>query len=215
MLLEKQLMEKNMNKKLFYIFRGVLKIINIIKDKYYTSLFKFSMFFQNVESGKNIQVKYKNPSLWHQYGGVGHITIGSNVTFISYGDHSYNCRCKIMVEKDANLTVGNNTGFNGILIYCQESITIGNNVNVGGGTRIFDTDHHPIDWQERRLNKRDKIKHAPIVIEDDVFIGAGCYIMKGVTIGEKSIIAAGSVVTKSIPKMEVWGGNPARFIKKL
>ena len=50
-------MEKNMNKKLFYIFRGVLKIINIIKDKYYTSLFKFSMFFQNVESGKNIQVK--------------------------------------------------------------------------------------------------------------------------------------------------------------
>lgn len=215
MLLEKQLMEKNMNKKLFYIFRGVLKIINIIKDKYYTSLFKLSMFFQNVEFGKNIQVKYKNPSLWHQYGGVGHITIGSNVTFISYGDHSYNCRCKIMVEKDATLTIGNNTGFNGILIYCQESITVGDNVNVGGGTRIFDTDHHPIDWQYRRLNKRDKIKHAPIVIEDDVFIGAGCYIMKGVTIGEKSIVAAGSVVTKSIPKMEVWGGNPARFIKKL
>lgn len=215
MLLEKQLMEKNMNKKLFYIFRGVLKIINIIKDKYYTSLFKLSMFFQNVEFGKNIQVKYKNPSLWHQYGGVGHITIGSNVTFISYGDHSYNCRCKIMVEKDATLTIGNNTGFNGILIYCQESITVGDNVNVGGGTRIFDTDHHPIDWQYRRLNKRDKIKHAPIVIEDDVFIGAGCYIMKGVTIGEKSIVAAGSVITKSIPKMEVWGGNPARFIKKL
>lgn len=43
------------------------------------------MFFQNVVSGKNIQVYYKNPSLWHQYGGAGHITIGSNVTFISYG----------------------------------------------------------------------------------------------------------------------------------
>lgn len=173
------------------------------------------MFFQNVLFGKNIKVKYKNPSLWHQYGGTGHITIGNNVTFISYGDHSYNCRCKIMVEKDANLTIGNNTGFNGVLICCQESITVGDNVNVGGGTRIFDTDHHPIDWQERRLNKRDKIKHAPIVIEDDVFIGAGCYIMKGVTIGEKSIVAAGSVVTKSIPKMEIWGGQSCSFYQEI
>ncbi|KAB6168334.1 acyltransferase, partial [Bacteroides xylanisolvens] len=65
------------------------------------------------------------------------------------------------------------------------------------------------DWS--KLN----IDHAPIVIEDDVFIGAHCIISKGVTIGARSIVAAGSVVVKSIPPDEVWGGNPARFIKKL
>jgi acetyltransferase-like isoleucine patch superfamily enzyme len=48
-----------------------------------------------------------------------------------------------------------------------------------------------------------------------VFIGARCIILKGVTIGEKSIVAAGSVVTKNIPEGEVWGGNPAKFIKKI
>lgn len=65
------------------------------------------------------------------------------------------------------------------------------------------------DWS--KLN----IDHAPIVIEDDVFIGAHCIISKGVTIGARSIVAAGSVVVKSIPPDEVWGGNPARFIKKV
>lgn len=58
-------------------------------------------------------------------------------------------------------------------------------------------------------------KTAPIVIGDYVFIGARCMILKGVTIGDRSIVAAGSVVTKSIPADELWGGVPAKFIKKL
>ena len=57
-------------------------------------------------------------------------------------------------------------------------------------------------------------KTSPIVIEDDVFIGANSIICKGVHIGARSIIAAGSVVVKDIPRDEVWGGNPARFIRK-
>lgn len=85
-----------------------------------------------------------------------------------------------------------------------------------GGTRIFDTDHHPIDWRERRMPGNGlKAKHSPILIEDDVFIGTGCCIMKGVTIGARSIVAAGSVISKSIPPNEVWGGNPAKFIKRI
>lgn len=55
----------------------------------------------------------------------------------------------------------------------------------------------------------------PIVIEDDVFIGANCLILKGVTIGARSIVAAGSVVTRSVPADCIVGGNPARIIKRL
>ena len=53
----------------------------------------------------------------------------------------------------------------------------------------------------------------PVVIKDGVFIGAGCTILKGVTVGEKAIVAAGSVVTRDIPDGEIWGGNPVRYLK--
>lgn len=56
---------------------------------------------------------------------------------------------------------------------------------------------------------------APVIIEDNAFIGARSIILKGVTIGANSIIGAGSVVTKSIPANEIWAGNPAKFIRKI
>ena len=54
-----------------------------------------------------------------------------------------------------------------------------------------------------------------LIVEDDVFIGANCTILKNVRIGEGSIIAAGSIVTKEVPSGEIWGGVPARYLKKL
>ena len=56
---------------------------------------------------------------------------------------------------------------------------------------------------------------APICIGEDVFIGANSTILKGVTIGDRSIVASGSVVTKSIPSDQLWGGNPAKKIRDL
>lgn len=201
---------------LYTITKIVTKICSSITNSWVTILLRYNLWINGVEVGNCIKAINTTPLFWKQKGGNGVVKIGYNVTFISYGDQSYNSRCKIMVENNANLIIGHDTGFNGVLIYCQDGITIGNYVKVGGGARIFDTDHHPIDWQERRkLGNGQKSNRAPIVIEDDVFIGAGCYIMKGVTIGARSIIAAGSVVVKSIPSDEIWGGNPARFIKKL
>lgn len=55
----------------------------------------------------------------------------------------------------------------------------------------------------------------PVVIKNGVFIGANSIILKGVTIGEKAIVGAGSVVTRSIPDGEIWAGNPAKFIRKI
>lgn len=199
---------------LCYTYKGFCRIFHNFMCKFYSVLFHFILWINNVSIGSNLKVKYAIPSFWRQYGGDSKVVIGNNATFISYGDQSYNCKCKIMIEKDAKLSIGHHSGFNGVLIYCQESITIGNYVKVGGGTRIFDTDHHSLDWEERRSMDK-KVKHSPIVIEDDVFIGTNCIIGKGVTIGARSIIAAGSVVVKSIPEDCIAGGNPCKVIKNI
>ena len=86
-------------------------------------------------------------------------------------------------------------------------------MKIGGGVLIIDTDCHSIDWKVRR-DSDNQICSAPITIEDDVWIGAQCIILKGVTIGARSIIGAGSVVTKDIPADCVAAGNPCRIIKK-
>jgi acetyltransferase-like isoleucine patch superfamily enzyme len=101
-----------------------------------------------------------------------------------------------------------------VSIYCAESITIGNYVNCGGNVSIWDTDFHPLEKEARRHHELNSIKKAPIVIEDDVFIGANSIILKGVHIGAAAIIGAGSVVTKNIPAGETWAGNPAKFIRR-
>lgn len=105
---------------------------------------------------------------------------------------------------------------NGVMIYCSKKVVIDNHVKIGGGTRISDSNHHSLDYKIRRTSKDSKqAKSSPIIIGDDVFIGANYYIGKGVTIGARSIVTAGSVVVKSVPADEIWGGNPAIFIKKI
>ena len=94
------------------------------------------------------------------------------------------------------------------------NVTIGNNVLIGSGCLITDTDAHPIDWRERRLSNNTKAV-APVVIGDDVFIGARSIILKGVHIGNRSVIGAGSVVTKDIPADSIAAGNPAVIVKYL
>ena len=144
------------------------------------------------------------------------ITGGYNINALSPSERSY-----ILVRKNTELIIGNNCGFSSICISVHDSIRIGNNVIIGANTRLNDSNDHCINYLERRMERECKdwsklnIDHAPIVIEDDVFIGAHCIISKGITIGARSIVAAGSVVVKSIPSDEVWGGNPAKFIKKL
>lgn len=125
-------------------------------------------------------------------------------------------RCTLFVDRNAELIIGDHVGISQTALICKTSITIGNHVKIGGGVCIYDTDFHSLN-PEIRKSKRD-IDHCakrPVTIEDNVFIGAHSIILKGVTIGENSIIGAGSVVTKSVPPNQIWGGNPAKFIKKL
>ena len=113
------------------------------------------------------------------------------------------------------IVIGENTGISNSVIVAYRSVIIGKNVLIGGSCKIYDTDFHSLDSHQRIKYPLDDISSKEIVIEDGVFLGAHCIVLKGVTIGQNSIIGAGSVVTKSIPAGEIWAGNPARFIRKL
>lgn len=117
-------------------------------------------------------------------------------------------------QPNAILQIGDDFGMTGGSIIAAEKIIIGNRVKVGANTTIIDTDFHPLDAVER-FTSPDVGKTAPISLEDDVFIGMNCLILKGVTVGKGSVIGAGSVVTKNIPAGVIAAGNPARVIKEL
>lgn len=112
----------------------------------------------------------------------------------------------------AKIVIGNNVGVSGATISGSD-IVIGDNVLIGSGVLITDTDAHPIDPEKRQNNKISDIMSAPVRIGNDVFIGARSIILKGVTIGEASVVAAGAVVTKEVPPRCIVAGNPAKIVK--
>jgi acetyltransferase-like isoleucine patch superfamily enzyme len=122
----------------------------------------------------------------------------------------------LCVNPNAIINIGNNVGISNSLIYSINSITIEDDVLIGGGCQILDNDFHSLDYKIRITDfDQQNVRSEPIIIRKGAFIGTGSIVLKGVDIGEQSIIAAGSVVTKNIPPFEIWGGNPARFLKKV
>lgn len=126
-----------------------------------------------------------------------------------------NQKCILSVNNKGVLKIGTNVGMSATAIACMHKITIGNNVNFGGGSCIYDSDYHPLNAETRLKRDNFFTQHAPVSIKNNVFVGANCTILKGVSIGENSIIGACSVVTKDVPANEIWAGNPAKFLKKI
>lgn len=124
-------------------------------------------------------------------------------------------QCVIHTFPNAVISIGANCGISNSAIISAEKIVIGDNVKIGGDVKIYDTDYHSIDFIDRRDASTDIPNTAAVEIKDDVFIGTGSIILKSVTIGERSIIGAGSVVTKDIPADQLWAGSPCKFIKCL
>ncbi|WP_316796885.1 acyltransferase [Pedobacter agri] len=150
---------------------------------------------------------------------IGNIHIGrkfsvnSGVNFNPIGGDTI---CNLITQtKEAVISIGNNVGISNSTIYAWAEIIISDNVIIGGGTRIWDSDFHSTNSITRMSAFDNDISSKPIHIKEYVFIGGGSIILKGVTIGENSIIAAGSVVTKNIPANCIAGGNPCVVIKSL
>jgi len=150
----------------------------------------------------------------------GELTIGEGFQ-LQNGPH-YNMigrqqKCYLVVGKGATLTIGDYVGLSGTAIVCHENISIGDHTLIGMNCVIYDTDFHDLNYRKRAMIPEDYsgVAKRPVSIGSFVFIGGHSTILKGVTIGDRAIIGAGSVVTKNIPAGEIWGGNPARFIGKV
>lgn len=181
----------------------IYKIWNVIKFR-----------LMGVQFGRNFCVYDKVDVL-----GFGEIVIGDDFIFTSGGSINPICRnitgSIYTMTPDAKIEIGDRVGISSACLWAKERIVIGNDVNIGGDCLIIDNDAHPHDFQLRRRAYEKENGHkaflntilsAPIVIEDDVWIGARCQILKGVHIGARSIIAAGSIVTKDIPADVIAGG---------
>lgn len=125
------------------------------------------------------------------------------------------CGKWVNIDKGATfgdkIKLGNGTGI-GANCCIPNGVTIGENGMMGIDVLMF-TNEHRYDDLTIPMGRQGRTEIEPIVIGNDVWIGSRSLIMKGVHIGDGAIIAAGSVVTKDVPAYEIWGGNPAHFLK--
>jgi acetyltransferase-like isoleucine patch superfamily enzyme len=139
------------------------------------------------------------------------ITIGASCKFNSAPIANYlgvNRPCILSTLKEgADITIGYGCGFSGTFIACARHIELGENVRCGANTLIMDTDWHTDDARTS--------PDAPVIIGNNVWLGVNVTVLKGVNIGENTIVGAGSIVMRSLPANAVAMGVPARIVRKI
>lgn len=189
-----------------------IKFIRIIKSNIESNI----NFLINLYS---LKISHVNYSFIHINGvlrirNAGKISISENATINSgqkYNPIGGDSIAQIICMNNAEIIIGKNFRMSNSTLVSHQKIIIHDNVFIGGGVKIWDTDFHSMNILDR-MNEDKNINTAQITIHNNVFIGANTIILKGVSIGKNSIIGAGSVVTKSIPENSVYAGNPAKKI---
>jgi acetyltransferase-like isoleucine patch superfamily enzyme len=197
-----------------FLFKGSRKLFSLLRDSLYTPVVRIIFFLNGAKIGSGFR-SFGIPRVLVTRRGL--FTAGKKFRINSGNKHNVIGRQqKCIFWVDGNLSIGHNVGISASAIICTTQIEIGDNVNIGGNTVIYDTDFHSLDPKDRAGSlDREKTKKAPVTIKNNAFIGAHTTILKGTTIGENSVIGACSVVTGTVPANEVWAGNPARIIRKL
>ena len=183
-------------------------IKDVMNRVYNRLLFKY----KRVQCGKGLQINGRVIIR-----GTGKIILGDNIKINSglwYNPIGGDNKTIFFTKETGLIKVGNNVKMSNSAIVSADCIEIEDCVMLGGGCKIYDTDFHSLEFRERMSEKDAGETKSRVKIKKGAFLGAHVIVLKGVTIGEKSIIGAGSVVTKNIPDNEIWAGNPARFIKK-
>lgn len=190
--------------------KKTLKSVMGLPNTFYN---KVVFAYRHVKHGNNLKI---NGRIFCVSNSKDGIILGDNVSINSSRSSNPiggDAKTILFAKGNGKIRIGNDCGISNATIFATDYITIGNHVKLGGGTKIYDTDFHWLDL-EKRLNEDGGVS-KPVTIEDGAFVGAHSIILKGVTIGKASIIGAGSVVTKSVPAGEIWGGNPAKFIRSI
>jgi acetyltransferase-like isoleucine patch superfamily enzyme len=145
---------------------------------------------------------------------------------LRFGNHvSLYAGCSFALGANGSAVVGDFTLLNGALVMAEERIEIGSHCLISWNVGIADSDFHPLEPAQRLIDahalapfykdrpSRPKLETRPVKIADNVWIGMNAIILKGVTIGENSVVAAGAVVVKSVPANTIVAGNPAVAVK--
>lgn len=192
---------------------------NVKQDRYIESDWWTHPIPPNVQFGEGFYCETAQVFRFLRSKDPGAIIIGNHVSIYA--------GCSFSIGAKGSCTIGDFTLLNGALIMAEEKIEIGSHCLVSWNVGIADSDFHPLDPALRRVDAhalapffkdrppRPKLRTAPVIISDNVWIGMNATILKGVTIGENSVVAAGSVVTKSVAPNVVVAGNPAVVVKNL
>jgi acetyltransferase-like isoleucine patch superfamily enzyme len=131
----------------------------------------------------------------------------------------------LVCERDgACIVIGRNTFIGGSLFASACRIEVGDDVLISWGCNVVDHNSHPIGWAKRKPDVKDwyqdkkdwtHVLMSPVRICDKAWLGLNVIILKGVEVGEGAVVAAGSVVTKSVPPWTIVAGNPAKIIREI
>ncbi len=172
-------------------------------------------FQKNAVLGENIKFNSTCKCV-NNSGDPKNITIGKNSFVMG----------TLYITKNGRINIGDNfyLGQNS-MIGSEKNVTIGNCVIISNDVRIYDNNNHPISPKARENMSLNGFSNdnwawhhssiAPVVIEDNVWIGQFSSILKGVTIGKGSIVATRAVVTKDVPPYSIVAGNPAKVVKQI
>lgn len=177
------------------------KHIALLLSKFFILLYKLR-YGQRVQFGKNVIVNHKL-----RIRGKGRLVIGDEVVLWA---HEENNRFRFY-SPQARIEIGKSSKVNGVFCHAYGHIKIGEDCMIGSAT-IMDTDFHTFDNPEHVLYGKELSK--PISIGDGVWLAGQCVILKGVTLGNRSVVGFRAVVTKSFPADVVVAGNPAKIVKE-
>lgn len=191
---------KRIKKEPYILLPGLMAYF---KGLYYK--IKFKLFFKNVKIGRHFRVYGKLIIT-----GPGRVIFGNDCFIISQVTKTV--RIKSMLP-DSKLILGNHVGLNGTSIVCREKISIGDYSNIADAY-ITDTSAHPISI-DRRLYSAQDVPADNVYIGKNVWVSVNSVILKGVHIGDNSVIGACSLIRESLPPNVLAAGIPAKIIREL
>lgn len=176
---------------------------------------RINLYLSNVEVGKNLKT-YGLISL--DIHPKSRVKIGNNVQFVSskrrYGASLYSPVKLKTYCGTCEIAIGDGVGLNGTVVTCRsQRIVIGENTIIAGNVTLVDSDFHNPWPPEKRMDFSGTQSDQEVIIENNVWIGMSSVVLKGVTIGENTVIGSGSIVTSSIPSNVLAAGIPTKMIK--